>query len=150
MPAHCVQAYLSGPLITMKFFVIAVAVTFPFFTSAVANVALGVYDFAGGFENANLDIENQFISRCQYQPGTGYKAIEGAASRRRELLLTLEPWSDCFFKSGLFKDVVAGKHDTVLNVVCADIRRAGRPFVRSLGARNGTKLWTLQPMNNCG
>jgi beta-mannanase len=112
----------------MKAFFLVVAVTFTFFTSAVAKVALGVYDFAGGFENANLDIENQFISWCQYQPGTVYNAIEGAASRRRELLLTLEPWSDGFFKSSLLKDVVAGKHDAVLTVVCADIRRAGRPL----------------------
>jgi cellulose synthase (UDP-forming) len=114
--------------------IIILAMLFAMATSGRA-VSLGVYDFNHTFIGSNTQaIEHVYVSWAQYKAGTVYNAVIQAQSRKRWLLLSLEPWADSSISrkaNTLLADVAAGRYDQVILAVCKDIIAADHPlFVR--------------------
>ena len=101
------------------------------------SLAFGVYDPWLKFSDApNIAIEHIFVPwqtpRCDL-----VRIIQQARARDRQLLVTVEPWTDApdglAGGENLFGSILAGDHDSRIKAVCGEFAGAGAPVLVRFG-----------------
>jgi cellulose synthase (UDP-forming) len=88
-------------------------------------INLGIYDPDGRLGHAaDIKIEHIFLSWVDYHPGDLLRQLVAIQRKRRQPLVTIEPWVDpkiTSLSSSLLSDVLAGKYDQTIRALAVDI-----------------------------
>ena len=70
-----------------------------------------------------MSTEEQFVDWYPYANGTISSYIQGATSRKRSLLLTLQPMANPTIGAApnLLNDIRSGRYDTIITTICGEI-----------------------------
>lgn len=98
-------------------------------------VNLGVYDPSGILNDSDkFALEHQFLSWEKYDSVQLTQFLNGASSRGRWPILTVEPYPSevgNLKKENLFSDILQGEYDSQIDGICTEIQTFGKPvFVR--------------------
>jgi endoglucanase len=96
-------------------------------------IVFGVYDPRQEFSDTpNISIEHIFVP-WQKLPADLRQSIQRAAARERQLLITIEPWTDAADRvtggEDLFESVLAGEYDSRIKAICSEFAGAGAPIL---------------------
>jgi beta-mannanase len=109
-----------------------------------AEPALGVYDYNQTFfAQKDMSTEEQFVDWYPYSNGTISSYIQGATSRNRRLLLTIQPTVNPSIGAApnLLNDIRSGRYDTIITTICGEINSQKK----SVFIRWGHEMETNQP-----
>jgi beta-mannanase len=109
-------AVRNTPLVLLSVFI--------FQQTIKARPTLGVFDYNQTFlTQKDMSTEEQFVNWYPYTNGTISSYIQGATSRNRWLLLTLQPMVNPSIGTApnLLTDIRAGRYDTIITTICSEI-----------------------------
>jgi endoglucanase len=101
--------------------------------SPADTIAFGIYDPRQEFSDTpNISIEHIFVP-WQKLPADLGRFIERAEARERQLLITIEPWTDAADRvtggEDLFGSILTGEYDSRIKAICGEFAGAGVPIL---------------------
>lgn len=95
----------------------------------------GMYDPSGAYkDDTRVAVNHVYISWVNYSSKDLSESIQKSSSKKRWLLLTVEPWptnENNKTKDTLFTDIAAGKYDKEISALCTQINKEGKQiFIR--------------------
>jgi beta-mannanase len=96
-------------------------------------IAFGVYDPWQQFSDTpNISIEHIFVP-WQKLPADMGRSIQQIEARERQLMVTIEPWTDAADRvtggEDLFGSILAGDHDSRIEAICGEFAGAKTPVL---------------------
>ena len=97
------------------------------------SISFGVYDPGQQFpDTPGISIEHIFVP-WQQEPSELRRSIREAIARERQLLITIEPWTDAPDRvtgaGALFQGIVSGEYDSRIQGLCRQLTDVGAPVL---------------------